>query len=275
MNYRHAFHAGNHADVTKHTTLCLVLAAMLRKPAPLAVIDTHAGAGMYDLASEAAQRSPEWQAGIGRLRDWAEAPADLAGYLALVAAAGPGMYPGSPWIAAQLLRAQDRLVACELHGETYDQLRRFMAATPAQIHQRDGYQALAALTPPAEPRGLALIDPPFERPDDLERGTQAIIASLRHWRHGVYIWWRPLKTAAMLDRAEAEIALAAPAVAQLRVDLAAAAPQPEGKLVASSLLILNPPFGLAETLSPLIAALADRLAVGPGGFGRVKLREIG
>jgi 23S rRNA (adenine2030-N6)-methyltransferase len=272
MNYRHAFHAGNHADVTKHTTLCLVLAAMLRKPAPLAVIDTHAGAGMYDLAGEAAQRSPEWRGGIGRLLDWKEAPAALKPYLDLVAATGAGRYAGSPWLAAQLLRPQDRLIVCELHSETCDHLRAAMAGSAAQIHQRDGYGALTALTPPAEPRGLALIDPPFERPDDLTRGAQAIMASLKHWRHGVFVWWRPLKTAAMLDRAEAEIAQAAPGVEQLRVDLAIAAPQPEGKLVASSLLILNPPFGLADTLAPLIAGLADRLAVGEGGFGRVFAR---
>ena len=272
MNYRHAFHAGNHADVTKHTTLCLVLAAMLRKPAPLAVIDTHAGAGMYDLAGEAAQRSPEWQAGIGRLLDWPDAPVALRPYLDLVAAAGAGRYPGSPWLAAQMLRLQDRLIACELHGETCATLRGAMAGLAVQIHQRDGYSALTALTPPPEPRGLALIDPPFERQDDLARGAQTIVSSLKHWRHGIFVWWRPLKTAAMLDRAEAEIAQAAPGLEQLRVDLAIAAPQSEGKLAASSLLILNPPYGLADTLAPLIAALADRLAVGSGGFGRVFAR---
>jgi 23S rRNA (adenine2030-N6)-methyltransferase len=269
MNYRHAFHAGNHADVTKHTTLCLVLAAMLRKPAPLAVIDTHAGAGMYDLEGEAAQRSPEWQAGIGRLTDWAQAPDALRPYLDLVAAAGPGRYPGSPWIAAQMLRPQDRLVACELHGPTCAELRATMEGFPAQIHQRDGYQALIALTPPAEPRGLALIDPPFERPDDLTRGAQTLMVALKHWRHGVFVWWRPLKTAAILDRADAEIAQATAGIEQLRVDLAVAAPRQEGKLVASSLLVLNPPFGLSNTLSPLIATLAERLAIGAGGYGRV------
>jgi 23S rRNA (adenine2030-N6)-methyltransferase len=269
MNYRHAFHAGNHADVLKHLTLTLALSAMAKKETPLAVLDTHAGVGMYDLTGEEAVRSPEWRDGIGRLQDWAEAPAAFAPYLDLVRRAERLHYPGSPWITAQLLRPQDRLMACELHGPTFEALRDTMgSAKNIHLHARDGYEAVKALLPPPEPRGLCLIDPPFEKEDELSRSVATLKLMQGRWRHGVALWWRPLKDVRALDAADSEI-LNGAKTSWLRADLAIAPPQRDGKLAGSSMLVLNPPFGVEATLREALPLLAQRLAQAPGGFGRV------
>jgi len=159
VNYRHAFHAGNVADCMKHALLVWLLRAMARKPAPFAVLDTHAGAGAYDLAGGEAQRTGEATGGIMRLLD--NPPPALADYVAVVRQAG--LYPGSPLLVRTLLREHDRLICCELHPEEYGKLRRRTARDRRiSVHQRDGYAALGALLPPAERRGLVLIDPPYE-----------------------------------------------------------------------------------------------------------------
>jgi 23S rRNA (adenine2030-N6)-methyltransferase len=269
VNYRHAFHAGNHADVIKHAVLALILRRLTEKPTPFAVLDTHAGAGAYDLESEAARRSPEWRDGVGRLWDWAQAPAALAPYLHAVRAANPGgtlrAYPGSPALIAAALRPGDRCAACEKHPEEAVKLRTWARSRPGlQVHERDGWEAVSALTPFPERRGLVLIDPPYEQPDELARGVDALRRGLARFGHGMFLWWRPLKDAASLDAADREIA--APA---LRVDLGVAAPMREGPLTASSLLVINPPFGLEHALREALPALAPRLATGPGAFWRL------
>ena len=159
MNYRHAFHAGNFADCTKHALLVWLLRALLRKPAPFAVLDTHAGAGRYDLSGPA-ERTGEWRAGIARLLP--HPPPPLADYVGLVES--EGLYPGSPALIRALLRPEDRLVCCELHPEDAGALRRaFGRDRQVAVHERDGWQALSALLPPAgAKRGLVLIDPPYE-----------------------------------------------------------------------------------------------------------------
>lgn len=262
MNYRHAFHAGNHADVLKHLALVLIVQRLAQKPAPFAVVDTHAGAGAYDLTGEEARRSPEWQTGIGKLLDWADPPAPIAAYRAAITAHNNGdaltSYPGSPLFAAHFMRPQDRLVLCELHPEEAQKLRREMRALRdgpiVQIHERDGFEAVSALTPPPERRGLVLIDPPYEATDELAASVRAIKAAHARFANGVYLWWRPLKDASMLDAADAE--LLGP---KLRADLWTHPPKLTGPLTGSSLLVLNPPYGLAEALSETLPALAKRL----------------
>jgi 23S rRNA (adenine2030-N6)-methyltransferase len=171
MNYRHAFHAGNHADVFKHAALTLILEQLAGKPAPFAGFDTHAGLGVYDLTSEDAQRTREFEAGAGLVfrRPLTAAPA----YAALLADLNPGPlahYPGSPEIARRLLRAGDRLVLCELHPDDAAALKaRNRGDRRVQVHRRDGYEAALALIPPPERRGLVLIDPPYEQPDEAAR----------------------------------------------------------------------------------------------------------
>ncbi len=163
MNYRHAFHAGNFADCMKHALLVWLLDAMQRKPGGVFVLDTHAGIGRYDLAGPEAQRTGEWQGGIGRLLD--DPPDALKRYIALVHALG--LYPGSPALIRAMLRPQDRLACCELHPEDAIALRRLFARDPqVAVHQRDAWEAIGALLPPAQKRALVLIDPPYEQPDE-------------------------------------------------------------------------------------------------------------
>ncbi len=269
MNYRHAFHAGNHADVLKHLILLSCLDALKRKDTPFAALDTHAGRGTYDLLSDEALRSPEWQDGIARLWDWNAAPAPVSRYLeAIRSFNGDGTlrtYPGSPALIAAALRQEDLLDACERHPEDARTLRKTLRTPNVRVHKRDGWEALGALLPPAQRRGLVLIDPPYEEPGELEHAARALGPALRRFGHGVYLWWRPLKSESALDAADAEVR-AQGAKEILRADLWADTPKPEGKLTGSSLLLINPPFGLRDALQEALPPLAHRLAAGNAGW---------
>lgn len=270
MNYRHAFHAGNHADVLKHAVLQFCLDSLKRKSSPFAVLDTHAGRGLYDLAAEEAQRSPEWREGVGRLWAPQQAPRLVSRYLDVVrsfnADGSLRVYPGSPAIVTVALRDEDVLAACELHPEEHAALRRSLPRKAnVQVHARDGWEALGALLPPAQRRGLVLIDPPYEAPDELAGAARAFGPALRRFGHGVYLWWRPLKSGSELDAADAE-ARAQGARATLRADFWVAPPAPAGKLAGSSLFIVNPPFGLNDALREALPFLCEALAQGTSGW---------
>lgn len=274
MNYRHAFHVGNHADVLKHAILLFCLDALKRKPAPFAVLDTHAGRGLYDLSAEEAQRSPEWTGGVGRLWEWSDAPLLIARYIAAVRAVNADgalrTYPGSPAVVASALRSEDVLIACELHPQEHAALRRALPRTPnIHVHERNGWEALGALLPPAQKRGLVLIDPPYESTDELKTAARALGLALGRFAHGQYLWWRPLKREAELDAADAEIRTHLAAIGgrdTLRADLWIDAPRTSGKLVGSSVFLINPPFGLADALREALPWLADRLKAGASGW---------
>jgi 23S rRNA (adenine2030-N6)-methyltransferase len=270
VNYRHAFHVGNHADVLKHAVLMFCLDALKRKPAPFAVLDTHAGRGLYDLAGEEAGRNPEWREGIGQLWDAEAPPALVARYLDVVrsfnADGALRVYPGSPAIVTASLRDEDTLMACELHPEEAAALRRTLPrTTKVQVHARDGWEALGALLPPPQRRGLVLIDPPYEAPDELARAARALGPALKRFGHGVYLWWRPLKSESALDAVDAE-ARAQGAGRTLRADLWIAPPTPAGRLAGSSLFLINPPFGLDAALREALPFLAQTLGRGQGGW---------
>ncbi|MBL8548508.1 MAG: 23S rRNA (adenine(2030)-N(6))-methyltransferase RlmJ [Hyphomonadaceae bacterium] len=270
MNYRHGFHVGNHGDVLKHAALLYCIERLKLKKTPFAVLDTHAGAGLYDLSGPQAQRSPEWQGGIGRIWDWNAAPPLVASYLEAVRAFNPdgtlGVYPGSPALAARALRAHDTLIAVEKHPEEAALLRESLAGFDhVRLHMRDAWEALPALLPPREKRGLVLIDPPYEQPDELEVAARALGPALKRFGHGVYLWWRPLKSASALGAADAE-ARTQGARETLRADLWIDTPQPEGRLVGSSLLLINPPFGLEAALREALPPLAQKLAAGAAGW---------
>ncbi|MGH8379045.1 MAG: 23S rRNA (adenine(2030)-N(6))-methyltransferase RlmJ, partial [Gammaproteobacteria bacterium] len=190
MNYRHAYHAGNFADIMKHALLVILLDALNHKPAPWCYFDTQAGAGIYDLASEAATKTGEAAGGIGRL--WplrSSAPAPVAQLCAIIsgindenAAACPRFYPGSPVAAASLARHQDRLVLAELHPQEARVLREhFRGDRRVAVHHRDGYEMLKALAPPAERRGLVLMDPSFEKPDEFVKLLAALKNAHARW----------------------------------------------------------------------------------------------
>lgn len=270
MNYRHAFHVGNHADVLKHAVLLFCLEALRRKPAPFAVLDTHAGRGLYDLGGAEAERSPEWRDGIGRIWDWPAPPPLVARYLAAVRGFNQDgalrVYPGSPALATTQLREQDVLMACELHPEEHAALRRALPRQPnVQVHARDGWEALGALSPPPQRRGLVVIDPPYEAPDELAKAARALGPALKRFGHGAYLLWRPLKSESALAAADDE-ARAQGAKDTLRADLWVDRPQAEGRLVGSSVLLINPPYGLEEELRDALPFLAEALTKGRPGW---------
>lgn len=279
MNYRHAFHAGNFADVFKHALLARVLDYLMRKDSALRYLDTHAGVGRYDLSADEALRTGEWRDGIARVVK-ADKPPEIAALLApWLAAIGPcdadgkpATYPGSPALAQSMLRPQDRLTLCELHPQDSDALRRAMGRDARIKTLRiDGYTALNAYVPPVERRGLVLVDPPFEAADEFERLARAFAAAYAKWPTGVYALWHPVKDGKTVDRFHRALA-AAGADRILRLELAVAAPSPEGRLVASGLAIVNPPFVLAQEARILLPWLAGVLAQGPGGGARIEAR---
>ena len=282
MNYRHAYHAGNFADVLKHTVLTLCLEHLNAKPKPYRVIDTHSGIGAYDLASDEAERSPEWKDGIGRLLD-ADIP-EAAGralnpYLNLLRDMNPDAvrhYPGSPEIASRLLRDEDRMHFCELHeadARTLDQ--RYARDARIKVEQRDGYKALKSLLPPREKRGLVLIDPPFEDRDELAHMAEAVMGALRKWPTGTFVFWRSLKNLWAADRFDNGLAewlisdLDFEPEKILRADLWIRDLASEGKLGGAGVVVINPPWKLEETLVEALPWLADQLAQGDGYGWRV------
>jgi 23S rRNA (adenine2030-N6)-methyltransferase len=276
MNYRHAFHAGNFADVVKHAVLARVVAYLKEKPAAFRVIDTHAGAGLYDLSGEEASRTGEWRDGIGKLREAAAgldaAARDLlAPYLDAVAAfdgGGGHIYPGSPALVRHWLRTQDRLVVCEREPVAARALAaRMQGDRRVKALALDGYMALNAQVPPPERRGLVLIDPPFEQTGEFDTLAQALSGAHRKWPTGVYMLWYPIKDARETDAFARRLSRAEiPRV--LRVELALPA-RPDGRLRGSGLILVNPPWTLHAELEVLLPALAKILGADPRGGTRL------
>jgi 23S rRNA (adenine2030-N6)-methyltransferase len=266
LNYRHAFHAGSFADVFKHAVLCRLLDYLREKPAAFRVIDTHAGAGVYDLASPEATRGGEWHDGIARLaaaplRD--KAAALLAPYLDAVRALNPAgalkTYPGSPALVRAFLRPQDRLIACELEPKAQAALTRAMQRDPrVKTLAIDGWTALSAYVPPTERRGLVLTDPPFERDDDFPRLAQGLAAAHRKWATGQYLLWYPVKGSTEPDTLAKRLRrLGIPKI--LRAELIVSSLSDPTRLNGSGLIIVNPPWTLEAELRLLLPVLADVL----------------
>ncbi len=281
MNYRHAFHAGGFADVIKHIVLVRILTYLQEKPAAFRVIDTHAGAGVYDLTSDEARRGGEWLTGIARLMQarFSDATAPLvAPYLDIVRAFNPQAdletYPGSPLIARALLRPQDRLTACEVEPKArkrlIDALRR---DTQARVVDLDGWMALPAFVPPNERRGLVLIDPPYEQKDEFERMAEGFAQAFAKWPTGSYLLWYPVKSRRATDNLARQVAETAAAGAQpgkcLRLEFSVAPHAAEGGLTSAGLLIVNPPWKLLGELKAILPELEKPL--GQGGAGRFRL----
>jgi 23S rRNA (adenine2030-N6)-methyltransferase len=279
MNYRHAFHAGNFADVLKHAVVALGIAYLKRKDAPFRVIDTHAGSGRYDLTSSAAQRTGEWHDGIGRLLGPDAAPLPppvahcLAPYLDVVRAHNPagaiGCYPGSPAIALALVRPQDFLVANELNPEAAAELREVLGKDRrAKVLQLDGWIALRALLPPKERRGLVLIDPPFEEEGELSRCTEGLAEGLKRFSTGVFILWYPIKDPKPIKRFHA--ALASLNVDKLmKVELFIRRPTDNERLNGCGMVIANPPFILESQLQKVLPVLVRRLGADASAHYRI------
>jgi 23S rRNA (adenine2030-N6)-methyltransferase len=267
MNYQHAFHAGNFADVHKHVVLTRIVEHLRRKPAPFRVIDSHAGAGRYDLFGPDAARSPEWQDGIARLfaaPPQGEAEALIKPYRDIVAALNPGgtvrVYPGSPLIAKALLRQSDRLIACELEPRAAAALRAVLRGDArAKVLALDGWMAVNANVPPKERRGLVLIDPPYEEAADFSRLSATLASAHRKWPTGIYLLWYPIKDREAPDALARRLRrLDQPKI--LRCELTLGRPRTEQGLVGSGLIVVNPPYPLQQELRLVLPALGRLLA---------------
>lgn len=270
MNYRHAFHAGNHADVLKHFTLARLIALLSRKEAPFAYLDSHAGVGLYDLLGEQASRTDEWREGIGRLWDLAELPAPMAAYLQVIRELNPDgrlrYYPGSPELARRLTRPQDRLQLNEKHPEDGQLLRDNMAGDRrVAVHLGEGWHLPRALLPVAEKRALMLIDPPFEKADELERCVTALREAIGRMRQTVVAIWYPIKDQRQLKRFYQGLENSG-APKLLRVELRVHAADNALGLNGSGLAIANPPWGIEDELRQVLPWLAERLAQSQGGW---------
>jgi 23S rRNA (adenine2030-N6)-methyltransferase len=263
MNYRHAYHAGNFADVHKHVALVAALLHLKKKKTPFAVIDTHAGRGLYDIASEAANRTGEAAQGIGRLAGFSPREPVLRTYLEIAGSFGAGCYPGSPLIAAKLLRQQDRLVAIEKHPEEFAALKASLAPFHrAKAIEGDGYERLASLLPPPERRGLVLIDPPYESPDECDALVAAFRSGVRRFATGIYLIWYPLKVAVRFEALAGEI-LAAGGTRLLSLTFDVGGAVEAERLSASGLLLVNPPYGFDEQMRAASEDLLAQLRQGP------------
>lgn len=279
MNYRHAYHAGNFADVLKHLVLALVIDYMKRKEAPFRVIDTHAGCGRYALGSIKAAKTGEWRGGIGRLLgpDVSALPQGAARvmqpYLDAVRSENPtpqlDVYPGSPLIARRLMRAQDVLAANELHPEDGAELKSVLGRDRrVKLLAIDGWFALKSLLPPKERRGVVLIDPPFEEEGELTRLAEGLAEALRRFESGVYVAWYPIKDLRPIAAFHSSLAaIAGPEL--MRVELMIRGGNSADRLNGCGLIVANPPYTLNGDLAAVLPELTHRLAEGSGARHRL------
>ena len=263
MNYQHAFHAGNFADVHKHAVLARILSYLKSKPAAFRVIDTHAGAGRYDLRSAEAIRGGEWQEGIGKLLgrplpDECKRCSRPISTLSKtsIPAARCGSIRARRSSRLHLMRPQDRLIACELEPRAAAALKGVLRDRRAKVLALDGWTALGAYVPPKERRGVVLVDPPFEDAADFTRLASALAAAHRKWPTGIYLLWYPIKERDAPDALARRLRkLEMPAV--LRCEITLGLPRADAGLVGSGLIVINPPFKLDADLKVLLPALAE------------------
>jgi 23S rRNA (adenine2030-N6)-methyltransferase len=276
MNYRHIYHAGNICDVVKHAILTLLLEHLAQKPAPFAVLDTHAGTGSYNLLDERAHKTAEADSGIRKLLH-AEPLPELASYYKVIQGLNGGYivnnYPGSPQIVANLLRPQDQLMACELHEEDFAALK-FLFRHNKQVHPhcRDGYSAIKALLPPPEKRGLVLIDPPYEQPDEFGKILEALQTLRQRWPVAMAALWYPIKDRPLLWRFHEALSMTGmPKI--LVAEFIYEAEERSDRLNGSGMIIINPPWQLDEKLKIIFPKLHAALGTAHAGVKIDWLRD--
>jgi 23S rRNA (adenine2030-N6)-methyltransferase len=268
MNYRHAYHAGNFADCFKHALLVAMLDSLGRKAAPFFVLDTHAGSGRYDLEAEAARRTAEADTGIRRLLT-STSPA-LARYLGLVRQLG--LYPGSPVLMRAVMREHDRLACCERHPDEAAALRRqFHRDSRVEVHDRSGWEALGALLPPREKRGLVFVDPPFEDRDEFVTLTDGLRRGHRRFSHGVFAAWYPIKQMAACRGFHAN--LASSGIRDIvAVELHLRETTIPDRLNGCGLAVVNPPFQFEDAARAIVNAVLEGVGAGEPGAGMTVIR---
>ena len=272
LSYRHAFHAGNHADVLKHCVLMLVLEYVTQKDKPFLYVDTHAGAGLYDLQSDWAKKTRDFDTGIGRIwqLDVTNIPEGMHGYLRAIKALNPQgdlhEYPGSPWLAQTMLREQDKARLFELHSKEYHYLQLLFARSKQiKTEHRDGFQGLSAVLPPAERRAVILVDPPYEVKADYQTVVESVKAAYKKFSTGIYLLWYPVVNRKFINRIERELADSGIRNILL-AELAISADAEEAGMTASGMIIINPPWQLQDALKKVLPYLQQELASDDGGF---------
>lgn len=284
MNYKHAYHAGNFADVLKHITLLALLSSLSRKPTPFCYIDTHAGPGYYDLSAEFAAKTKEYAGGIEKIIRADNPPPLIKRYLQSVHQinnkltqsryASLRYYPGSPMIARYFIRSSDRIIACELHPQEYQSLKTtFSGDKQVSVHHMDGYLGLKALIPPAEKRGLVLIDPPYENVDEFGRIARTLPHALKKWPQGIYAIWCPIKTHLHLERFYNDLksSIDQPIfILELTIY-----PDLPNHLNGCGLTIINPPWQFSGMINEILPWLWNALTINQqGGYRGEMLKSM-
>lgn len=276
MNYRHAYHAGNIGDVLKHVVLARLIVYFQRKDKAFRILDTHAGIGEYDLASEETRKTGEWQQGVGKVLG-TECPAEVAEllrpWLSVVETLNPDggltRYPGSPMVARNLLRKTDRMTLTELHPADFETLSALFAGDfQVKTIHLDGWMALGSFLPPKEKRGIVLIDPAFEATDEFERMTNAVIKGWKKWSGGTFALWYPVKDIRAIGRMHDAFADAGVRDV-LKLALNVGKSGPDTRMLGSAMTLINPPFTLADEMRKVLPWLCDTLHQGPGAGWRV------
>jgi 23S rRNA (adenine2030-N6)-methyltransferase len=275
LSYLHGYHAGNHADVLKHTVLVACLAHLLRKETPFSVIDTHAGAGVYDLDSNEARRHREFETGISRLRGRDDAPDPVRAYVEVVDAVnGPQRlrtYPGSPRIALELLRATDPLDLFELHPSEASRLERLVGGRRrTAVRREDGFKGSIGLLPPPSRRGLVIVDPPYEVKADFAAVVKALVDGHRRFATGTWAIWYPVTTRARVD--ELVRRLKATRIADMhRYELCVAPDSDDFGMTGSGMIVVRPPYTLSAAMDEVLPYLVRVLGGEGAAWSRTEL----
>ncbi|WP_145475921.1 23S rRNA (adenine(2030)-N(6))-methyltransferase RlmJ [Yersinia similis] len=276
LSYRHSFHAGNHADVLKHTVQSLIIEAMKEKEKPFLYLDTHAGAGRYQLSGEHAERTGEYLDGIGKLWQRDDLPADLAPYMSAINYFNRGeklrYYPGSPLIARHLLREDDKIHLTELHSSDYPLLRNeFAKDERAKVQRADGYQQLKSQLPPLSRRGFVLIDPPYEMKTDYQDVVKGIQEGYKRFATGTYALWYPVVLRQQIKRLLRD--LEATSIRRiLQIELAVRPDSDQHGMTASGMIVINPPWKLEQQMNSLLPWLHKALV--PSGHGHTLVKWV-
>lgn len=276
LSYRHSFHAGNHADVLKHTVQSLIISALNEKDKPYLYLDTHAGAGRYQLSGEHAERTGEYLEGIARIWQQVNIPEELSAYIGVVKNLNPGgklrYYPGSPLIARFLLREFDKLQLTELHSSDFPLLRNeFLKDDRARTERADGYQQLKSKLPPPSRRGLILIDPPYEMKSDYQDVVKGIQEGYKRFSTGVFALWYPVVLRQQIKRMCNE--LEATGIRRiLQIELAVRPDSDQRGMTASGMIVINPPWKLEQQMKNVLPWLHKTLV--PAGTGHTRVSWI-
>lgn len=284
FSYRHSFHAGNHADVLKHLGQLILIEKLKEKDKGFTYIDTHSGAGVYDLSSDNAQKTKEFEQGITPLMQYSGTNSDIKAYIALIAQYHRhGNYPGSPEIARALMREQDKLVLMEWHNQEIENLRHNIRGPNVAIHHRDGFEGLLAMTPPSLPRGVVLMDPSYEVADEYQQVAESVTKAVKHWSTGIFAIWYPLianrvesedgtqYAQSKMGKSEALLAAlkAQPFKNVLQIELRVTERAQGTGMYGSGLAVINAPWQFDERMRAALQELTPLLAQSPSASSTV------